>query len=327
MTCRHNWMAVLGCSVALATMPVAWAQTSVEPAVRPSAAGQSEQNRRETGAGQRGATGANDSAQGAASSQRSATGATAGQPGAAGQQGGQLDQHIAACLLLGNQEEVALAQFAQERSQNDAVKQFAQHMIEQHQQAIAKIQQASPQLASLNVQLTGAGATSAQGGAGANASRGADNDQSSQRNATQSGVASQNPQSTTRAGDSSATSQTAAAGAQGQGAAHQGIQLAKDIKEQCLQLTQRELSEKQGADFDKAYIGQQLVAHTNMLAELQASQKYAGQELQPIIREGEQMTQQHLSQAKQIMEQLKDQHGTAGAPQAAQRPNATQPQR
>ena len=135
------------------------------------------------------------------------------------------------------------------------------------------------------------------------------------------------PQSTARAGDSASTSQTAEAGAQGHGDAHQGIQLAKDIKEQCLQLTQRELSEKQGAEFDKAYIGQQLVAHVNMLAELQARQKYAGQELQPVIREGQQMAQQHLSQAKQIMEQLKDHQGGPALPQAAQRPNATQPQR
>src|SRR5688572_11371786 len=76
--------------------------------------------------------------------QRNANGAQAGttaraqSSNAGGQaaQGGMIDQHIAVCLLLGNQEEVALGQFAQDRAQHPEVKQFAQMMAQEHQEAI-----------------------------------------------------------------------------------------------------------------------------------------------------------------------------------------------
>lgn len=51
-----------------------------------------------------------------------------------------LDEHIASCLLLGNQKEIALSRFGAERAKDQKVKQFAQHMIQQHTEAIAKLQ-------------------------------------------------------------------------------------------------------------------------------------------------------------------------------------------
>src|SRR5262249_26367643 len=55
--------------------------------------------------------------------------------------GKSMDEFIATCLLIGNQEEVALAQEALGRAQNQNVKQFAQMLINDHQQAIQKLQQ------------------------------------------------------------------------------------------------------------------------------------------------------------------------------------------
>ncbi len=62
-------------------------------------------------------------------------------------QGAGLNQAIAGCLLLDNQEEIALAQFAESRAQNEKVKEFAKTMIEQHQQAVAKLAPLAPDLA------------------------------------------------------------------------------------------------------------------------------------------------------------------------------------
>lgn len=72
-----------------------------------------------------------------------------GRTGAVGQyqnttQAGQskeMDSFIASCLLLGNQEEVALAEMASEKAENDKVKEFAQMMIEDHQKVIQKLEQ------------------------------------------------------------------------------------------------------------------------------------------------------------------------------------------
>jgi predicted outer membrane protein len=212
---------------------------------------------------------------------------TQSQTGLQASQGGALDQQIAVCLKLGNQEEVALAQFAQDRAQNPQVKQFAQTMIEQHQQAISKLDQAVPQLASLNLELKGA--------AGAAAAR------------------TTPPTAGNQRASGSATNQ-------------QMVDLARDIKQECLNLTQTELGKKQGAEFDKCYIGQQIVAHTGMLAELRATQRHASSQLQPVLKEGAQMAEHHLTQAKTILQQLES-AGGSDRDSAVRPAAATEPRR
>jgi predicted outer membrane protein len=226
--------------------------------------------------------------------QTPATPGAAARPGAARTTatpaGDNLDQKIAVCLLLGNQEEVALAQFAQQRSQNEQVRKFAQQMIEHHQQAISKIEQAAPEAASLNLQL-------------------------------QAGTAGEAAASTTASGVRPASAEEPVA-TTGAGPDQRAVQLAQSVKQECLNLTQQELAQKEGVEFDKAYIGQQIGAHIGMLAELRGSKNFATGPLQQVISEGEQMTQKHLAEAKQIMSQLKDQQGSQ-PPQTSQRPGTT----
>jgi predicted outer membrane protein len=146
---------------------------------------------------------------------------------------------------------------AQQQSQNEEVKKFAAHMIEQHRQAVAKIQQAVPQVA--GVSLTDA----------------------------------QTPGTPPTSSESTE------------------LQMAKAVKQQCLQLTKQDLSEKQGADFDKCYIGQQIGAHIGMLAELRGSKNFANPQLQQVIQEGEKMAEMHLAEAKRIIQKLDKPESTA----------------
>jgi len=232
---------------------------------------------------------------GGAATQPPRAGAQAGSQ-ASGQasQGNALAKHIAVCLVLGNQEEVALGQFAQDRAQNEQVKQFAQMMAEEHEQANAKIKQAVPEIANMDLKLT---ATEGRPGS----------------------ASGQSP---------SGNQRQSASGSQTGGQDQQMVQFAKEVKQECLNLTQAMLGEKQGAEFDKAYIGQQLVAHTGMLATLKASQKHASGQLQPILQEGTQMTEHHIAQAKQIMEQLGSADGaTAGQARRPGAPGAATPPR
>jgi uncharacterized protein (DUF305 family) len=228
--------------------------------------------------------------------------------------GGGLDKQIAVCLTLGNKEEVALAQFAQARAQNAQVKEFAQKLAEHHQQAIAKLEKAAPEVATLNLVLR-----AAEAAAGASASP-----------LAQSGAAA----SATRPATSPSAEAGAPASARQRIAAYRGpageqlqmFELVREIKQECLNLTQAELGKQQGANFDKCFVGQQLVAHLGMLAELRASQRHVSGELQPVIQEGIQMTEQHLAQARSIMEQLEKESATADREQA-QRPGAAIPPR
>jgi len=199
------------------------------------------------------------------------------QPGQTGQTV-DLNQAIAGCLLLGNQEEVALAEFAQSRAQNPRVKEFAQMMIQDHEQALAKLTRIAPELAQQAAALR-----EAQTGA---------------RNAA-----------------AEPFGQTAAAG-------HQVFALQKRVAQECLALTQQELGQKQGPEFDECYMGSQVGAHIGMLAKLRGSQQFASGELKQVIQEAEQTVQKHLDQAKQIAKEVRVQ----GAPrQTSQRPSTTQP--
>jgi putative membrane protein len=54
-----------------------------------------------------------------------------------------VDHYLANCLLIHNQGEIEINQFAEGRSQNEEVKQFAQHMIRDHQQLAQKLERAA----------------------------------------------------------------------------------------------------------------------------------------------------------------------------------------
>jgi predicted outer membrane protein len=178
-------------------------------------------------------------------------------------QGQNLDAKIAACLYLGNQEEVALATFAQKHAQHEDVKMFAKMLADEHTKALGMIQKASPEVA--NLKLT-----------------------TGDRNAGDATPEGKEP----------------------------GIAMLQKVKSECLSLTMQELQEYQDAEFDKAYVGQQVGAHIAMLAELRGSKSFASPELQKLIAQGEEMTVAHMEKAKEIMGQIKDQR----VPKSAERP-------
>jgi len=279
--------------------------TATSPASEPSS----------SAATQPGASGSR-TGQGTTAGRRNSLGAGTQSLTSQGAQGG-LEQHIATCLALGNQEEVALAQFAQQRATNPQVKQFAQMMIQEHQQAIQQMQQAVPQLAS--VQLTSSAASQSGSRSGAGSPERLGSSGTSGSNATAGADRSTASGGETASTGTSSTGSTTSAnqrGASSGGGHEQMVEFARTVKQNCLKLSEQSLGQKQGAEFDKAYIGQQIVAHTNMLAELQAAQQFAsGSQLQPLIQQGTQMTEHHLAQARTIMEQLEQASaGQGGSP-------------
>jgi predicted outer membrane protein len=189
------------------------------------------------------------------------------------------------------------------------VKQFAQMMIEEHQKAISQLQKAAPSVANMNLKLTSSNANASA------ASAGTTSDPARAGEARSASTQSGSP--------AAANQRTSASDGQGGSEDSQMIQLARETKQECLNLTQTELGRKQGDKFDKAYIGQQLVAHTTMLAQLRAAQRHVSGQLQPILQQGVQMTEHHLAQARQIMEQL----DAGGGQEAAARPGAANPPR
>lgn len=184
-----------------------------------------------------------------------------------------LDAPIAACLILGNQEEVTLAKFAQQRAQNEQVKRFAQKMAQDHQQATSQLEKFSPQGVALTL--------NGDDRSGINQPRTAVNQPGRTNSASSTGDMKQ-----------------------------EMFEMQKAIAQECLNLTQRELSEKEGAKFDQCFMAQQIGAHIGMLAKLTGSEPFASAELQQVVEQQRQTTEQHLQMAKQIMQQLESETNT-----------------
>lgn len=199
-------------------------------------------------------------------------------------QGNSMDQFIATCLLLGNQEEVELAQLAADRAENENVKQFAQMLVADHQVAIQKLQQH----AKAGISLDGAAtitAASATAGAQPNSNQIATNDLPT-------------------AGQHTANRVDIDRDPMASGSLDKVMKMNQQAAQECLSMTKSMMQEKQGAEFDKAFAGSQIGAHVGMLAKLKAAEQHASPELASMIKESQQKVQSHLEHVKQLCEEL-----------------------
>jgi hypothetical protein len=254
---------------------------------------------RNTQSGQSGTAGARSSRTGEAAGAGAAAGAAA-QGGRQGQMAGrELEGHAADCLILKNEEEIATLQFASSKIQDDDLKQAAQKMIQDHQQAISKLQRFAAHGGEAGNQANSSGAARAAGtarsGAAAGNTTGASGTAITSRDAGRS-----QSREALRVG----TDERANAGAGGASAHDAMYQVAQREKEECLKMTQADLSKHEGAKFDKALVGQQCFAHTSMLAKLRALQTQSSSEFGQVLQELEKTTQQHKQQLDETMERL-----------------------
>lgn len=216
------------------------------------------------------------------------------------------DSQLAACLIIDNEGEVAAGQFAQQRSQNEDVKRFAQTMIEQHTQLIGKLQQFAggmgsghnPGTRSTTPTRPGAASQPAAGG-----QLGAD------PGVPQTGVAAAQTQSR-EAHDVG----NPADGRRGQGGLD-FIAIKRELAAACKQTMERELGQKQGAEFDKCYMGQQVMAHLHAIDAMRVARNHSSPELQHVLDEGIRTAETHLQHAKELAKRTEQ---TASQPAASQ---------
>jgi predicted outer membrane protein len=214
----------------------------------------------------------------------------------AGRVGHDLDHYITDCLINGNQEEIALARIAVQRATDPQVKQFAQEMIRVHSTFLNKLQTDSGRASgstngqpALNQQIGEQQQSNPQfNGAQASGERTAAGGQ---------GVDLAVPGARVTVGRSDGSHM-------GHDAARQFLQVEKEVHQQCLQSKTRELSQKEGAQFDRCYMNSQVAAHMKMADELTVYSRKVSSSLQTTLQEGLQTTQQHLAHAKQIAERL-----------------------
>lgn len=190
-----------------------------------------------------------------------------------------MDHKFATCLILENQNEVAAARIAAQRSQNPAVKDFANMMMKEHQEFIEKLEKFGG--TDLRSRLAAAGQ------AGQNAVNG-------DRTAPDAAQTETAPRANRPEGSAVAAGEHGA----------KFMQIKREIADECRSSTQRELSSKSGIEFDKCYVGMQIGAHMYMVDSLKVLERHASAELRPIIAEGREVAQTHLDHAKKLMKSI-----------------------
>ncbi|QDV25834.1 DUF4142 domain-containing protein [Aureliella helgolandensis] len=203
------------------------------------------------------------------------------------QQGPTVKEALVQKLIKSNEAEIELAKLAQQKSDNQEVKQFTQTLIQDHQ--------------SLNQTLQKHAATSQSGQARsvqAGTARG-DQPRTAENRTANSGAGNDRAANDRRSENRMTNSQS-------NRVPKELCEIGEQACENALKMTKEMLNGYEGQDFNMAYLGQQCVMHTMMLAELKAIESSGLQELQEIAQQASAKVQQHLDKAKQIAKKLED---------------------
>lgn len=215
---------------------------------------------------------------------------TENQPvGIAGRQSRQrsADEILASILVIENNGEVKLAQLAKEKARKDDVKQFAQHLIDDHTKFIQKLQK----FAAREVM-----------------------NQSTAGNTTEQRRQVETAQQTPGVRDQSNSQVAQARGnrevrkpvVNQSGAGLDLVALKQELGEKCVQTLTKQLQQQDGHHFDAAYMTRQVAAHLRMLDTLEVFRNHATSELQSVIDEGIETTRKHLKHAQDVLAKVSD---------------------
>lgn len=194
------------------------------------------------------------------------------------------DQQLAAWLLVDNRGEIALAQLAQEKASNSDVREFAQHLIDDHSKTVEQLERFA---------------------GGRRRSRGGDERDTGNRR-------------------SGASEEFASGGQARSAAGLNLTRLKQQLGQQCLASAKRELEQKDDHEFDECFIGMQIAKHMEMIDTLKVFSHYASENLDQVIEEGEQAAEEHLEHAKKLIKQLtaSGHHGAAHSSASRERESA-----
>jgi predicted outer membrane protein len=219
------------------------------------------------------------------------------------------DQILLTWLLVDNENEVALAQFASTRATDAELKQFLQRMVTDHGGAVNKLRQA----------VGHGGSSSGQNPQSGNPNAGTGTPDGGNRNP---GSGSPTPDT---GSDPARRGEVADAGTRGRrdgmpqdasgvrmAGAFNHEQLVRDLGKKCLESAQKMLSEKQGAEFDRCVAGMMVGAHVAAADKLEVFQRHVSEQKRAGLGESLQMTKSHLEQVKGIAKRLDGANGRTG---------------
>jgi predicted outer membrane protein len=233
---------------------------------------------------------------------------------------GGLDHYLLKVLVKANKDEIEMGKLAQQHSRNADVKQLASQMVQDHTTFLNKLESfkgTEHEGREVQAQHGTQGRAAFRGTTpdGANQQQGQANPQNAERPGIQGLPGDQN---TPRIGG---MRRGRMAGAAEHGTAAHFAQIMEEVDRNVQQSMMRDLSGKEGAQFDRCYLACQLFGHMWVVDALQSFEREASPQLKPILQEGLQASQQHLNHVKNLMAKLDNQPAST---QGVQQPGARQ---
>ncbi|MBA3315806.1 MAG: DUF4142 domain-containing protein [Planctomycetaceae bacterium] len=246
---------------------------------------------------------------------------------AQGRQGqGQLgDAALVRWIGADNEAEIRISEIAQQKAQNEQVKQFAKMMVDEHTKLGEQLQQASQgqgnQGDAANRSTTIQERTTRRNATERNANENENENETdrdaaenrNERNADRDDANAPGQDNAPNARNANRTTteiqtetRTAGGNRQQQGANNPAVALHEQIKQECVASFTKELQSKNGAEFDKCYLGQQIMAHQGMIDTLKVVDQHASADLKQTLQQAQQATKQHLQKAKELMKQVEN---------------------
>jgi predicted outer membrane protein len=230
-----------------------------------------------------------------------------------------LDHLLLKVLIQANKDEIEMGKLAEQRSSNADVKQAATQMVQDHTRFLNQLEQFKGQPMQRGAAFRGPG----QGGIEQNQQQQQQQQFprqpqfQNQQNPQQPGTINQPGLRGGIAGEQGAARQERMA----EGREHmmgEHVQFAKIMEQVDRNMQQslvRELSSKQGADFDRCYLAGQLFGHTWVVEALKTFEQSASPQLKPILQEGLQTSEQHLTHIKSLLAKMDNEPRSNGQTQ------------
>jgi predicted outer membrane protein len=214
-----------------------------------------------------------------------------------------LTTYLASKLYLANHMEIKLGEIAAQKANNAEVKQLAQTIVQEHQQLNQKLKPFLPPEAVEKIDNMSGPAS----GAGSRPGDNRNDPTSAQRRENRGDGQDQRNQQ----GQQDPRNQQGRTGGQPmQGNADSFMKQLCEIEHQAakkhMQMTSEMLQRQQGQDFDMAFLGLQIGAHTWLVAELEAIESVGQDDFQSVTKLALEASRDHKEKAQQLAQRLED---------------------
>lgn len=78
----------------------------------------------------------------------------------------------------------------------------------------------------------------------------------------------------------------------------------QEIARECVSTFKKEAAQKKGADFDKCYVGFQVMGHLHMADTMKVMKRFASADMRTALEQGDKIATEHLDHARMLLEDL-----------------------